>query len=69
MWGLFGKTVIKGIKIYFRLKINGKTDSESWHGTFQNACEKHETTEAHKGHPFPSNLTTYILQSRSSSKI
>ena len=39
MCGLFAKTVIKQIKIYFRLKINGKTESESRHGTFQNACE------------------------------
>ena len=39
MWGLFGKTVVKQIKIYFRLKINGKTESESGHGTFQNASE------------------------------
>ena len=39
MGGLFGKTVIKQIKIYFRLKINKRTESESRRGTFQNSCE------------------------------
>ena len=39
MCGRFGKPVIKKINIYFRVKINGKTESESQHGPFQNKCE------------------------------
>ena len=29
----------KYIYIFFRVKINGKTESESRHRTFQNTCE------------------------------
>ena len=35
----FGKTVIKETKIYSRVKINKKSESESRPERFQNACE------------------------------
>ena len=39
MCGLFEKAVIKETKLYFRVKINGKTETKSRHGRFQNARE------------------------------
>ena len=49
MCSQFGRTVVKQIKVYFRVKTNVKKESESRHGTFQNKCTRQGVESLLKG--------------------